>query len=192
MMPNRCRWCAPLVLAALVGIVGIVGDARAQQTRKLFALPMVRLDLGPLWLVAGTPRGAHQSGFTAHLSAGAGIGWPGIGLERYFTPSVWLYPEVSYDYRDVAQRGSHTASAGLGVAWGNLLWANGGYAARISAGVVGEDPAIGMRHGIFGRFLGTLFNLELSHQLLSAGGVITHELQITAGLNLGSIMLLAQ
>lgn len=188
MMPIPCRLCAPLVLtAALVGGCGI-GEAFAQQTRKRFVMPTVRLDLGPLWLLTD----AHQSGFVAHVTAGAAIGWPGLGLERYFTPSLWLFPEVSFDYRDVAQRSSYTASAGLGVGWGNLLWVNGGYAARVSGGVVGKDAAVGFRHGLFARFLGTLFNVELSHQLLSAGGVISHELQVTAGLNLGSLMLLMQ
>jgi hypothetical protein len=188
MMSKRCRLCAALVLWA-GALLGPGAELQAQGlSRKLFVLPTARLDLGPLWLLTD----AHQSGFTAHITGGVAIGWPGIGLERYFTPSIWLYPELSYDYRDVALRGSHTLSAGLGVGWGNLLWVNGGYGARLSAGVNDGLPAVGMRHGFFARFLGTLFNLELTHQLLSAGGIISHELQFTAGLNLGSTMLLAQ
>lgn len=182
-MPTLCRWCVPLVIGA--ALLGSAHKACAQgRSRSVF--PTARFDLGPLFLVTGVA----DRGFVAHISAGAGIGWPGYGIERYFSPSLWLYPEVSYEYRDVSQQAGHTASAGVGIGWGNLIWGNLGYTPRIVAGVVGEDAAVGFRHGLYVRLFMTLLNLELSHQLLSAGGSLSHELQVTAGLNLGTLKFL--
>jgi hypothetical protein len=167
-------------------ILGSAGELAAQEpSRRRFVLPTARVDLGALWLLSP----ARTSGFTAHVTGGAAIGWPGPGLERLFTPSLWLFPELSYDYRDALARDSHTVSLGLGAGWGNLLWINGGYVARFTAGVAAGEAAVGMRHGLFARCFGMLLNLELSHQLLSAGGEVGHELQLTVGLNLGSLAL---
>jgi hypothetical protein len=163
---------------------------------RRYVLPILRPSAGPLWLfnpnrLPGQPAST-QSGLAVHVIAGAMIGWPGPGIERFFSPSLWLIPELGYDYRSIAGRGGHLGSLGLGLGYGNLLFLTGSYSARFVAGLIENQTAFGLRHGLALHFIGMLFSLEVSHQLLYAAGYTSHELQLIVGLNLGSMVLLGQ
>lgn len=146
-------------------------------------------------------------GLAVQVQGGALIGWPGRNtLERLFVGTLWLRPELSYEYRrfdptagttpppgEYDHRQGHLVSLGMGAGYGNLMFLIGMYSARFVVGGVqnkaseGEvvfNPAVGMRHGLSLMFLGTLFSFNVEHQLLSLRDVLRHELLVTVGINL--------
>lgn len=183
-----------LTAAALVA-GGLVGTpARADSSSSLYVQPTLRARLGGAFPVGTTLTGqsAPDTGLTTGVELGGAIGWPGPGpVEPLFTRSPWLFPELGYSYRsaDPSTPAVHLGSLGLGVGYGSLLFATVTYTPRLVVGAAGNQVAVGLRHGASLHLLGMLLSLELSHQLLRAGGALFHELQLTCGLNLGALKL---
>ena len=155
--------------------------------------PTVRIALGPSWM--RSPR-ASEPGLALDVDLGAALGWTGSGAARLFANTLWLRPEFGYGLRyssDTPQLTGHLATAGLGLGFGNLLFASVAYTPRLVVGVVGglgsREVALGLRHGISGSFLASLFYAELSHQMLTCAGQTTHELRFVVGMNAGVLLL---
>jgi hypothetical protein len=201
---------------ALIGIVAAAGFmvrpaaaaepapyVRPAQSPR-WVLPVAQLVLGPLMPVS--PK-EDPPVFSLQVHGGALIGWPGRDtLARLFASTLWLRPELGYEYRrvdppagtvppmgDYDHRQGHLASLGMGVGYGNLMFLMGFYSVRFVAGAVqntqaeGEvvfNPAVGFRHGVGALFLGSLFSLNLEHQMLSLRDVLRHEILFTVGFNL--------
>lgn len=167
-------------------------------------LPVLQLVLGPLMPVS--PK-EDPPALALHVQGGALIGWPGRNtLDRLFVATLWLRPELSYEYRrvdppagtvppsdDYDHRQGHLVSLGMGAGYGNLMFLTGLYSARIVVGAVqntkaeGEvvfNPAVGLRHGLSALFLSSLFSLNLEHQVISIRDVLRHEILFTVGINL--------
>ncbi len=169
-----------------------------------FILPLAQLVLGPLMPVS--PK-EDPPALALHIQGGALIGWPGRNtLDRLFVATYWLRPELSYEYRRVDppagtpppageydHRQGHLVSLGMGAGYGNVMFLLGLYSARLVVGAIqntkaeGEiafNPAVGFRHGLSGMFLGSLFSLNLEHQMISLRDVLRHEILFTVGINL--------
>lgn len=167
-------------------------------------LPLAQLVIGPLMPVS--PK-EDPPALALHAQGGVLLGWPGKNtLERLFVPTLWLRPELSYEYRRVDppagtpppageydHRQGHLVSLGMGAGYGNLMFLMGFYSLRFVVGALqntqaeGEvvfNPAVGVRHGISGMFLSSLFSLNLEHQMISVRDVLRHEILFTVGINL--------
>ena len=155
--------------------------------------PTVRLAIGPSFVLSP---GASEPGLALDVDLGAALGWTGVGAARLFANTLWLRPEFGYGLRyrsDAPQHTGHLATVGLGLGFGNLLFASVAYTPRLVVGVVGgldsREVALGLRHGISGSFLASLFYAELSHQVLTSAGQTTHELRFVVGMNAGVLLL---
>src|SRR5262249_35802782 len=102
------------------------------------------------------------------------------------TQCFWMFPEVGYSFRNSGQGDvMHLSSLGFGIGYGGAPIL-GLYTPRFVVGKFGTNTAVAFRHGISGRFLATLLSVELSHQMVSAAGELTHELSLTVGINAGA------
>lgn len=219
-MPAVSRLSLRSLISRLAPLVGVVGLLAVCPVRSAWAgepapytppaaSPRYIFPLAQLVIGALMPQSPSElpPGLALHVQGGALIGWPGRNtLERLFVSTLWLRPELSYEYRrfdptagsvpppgDYDHRQGHLVSLGMGVGYGNMMFALGTYSARFVVGGVqntqaeGEvvfNPAVGMRHGIGAMFLGTLFSVNLEHQILSLRDVVRHELLLTVGFNL--------
>jgi hypothetical protein len=176
-------------------------------------LPTVGAALGPFWPLS--PGG--RAGLAVDVTVGAALRLPGhrgaspaaippwqlVGRrdEQPLKAALWLQPEFGYSYQRGGPGGpgpgsepgdprpsSHLGSLGLGVGYGNLLFLTAAYTPRLVVGLVGDELAVGLRHGLAGHFLGRLFSAELSHQLLVVSGELRHELRLLLGLNAGALL----
>lgn len=160
-----------------------------------FIFPLLRLELGSVYML--DPKDANP--FSLSIQGGALIGWPRKDrLERAVKSTLWLLPELGYDYRRVdspsgqpppaipiAHHEGHLMTMGMGVGYGSLMYILGTYSVRLIAGSMLDDgAAVGLRHGINIHALGTLVSANIEHQVLSYGGVVHQDLLVTAGLNL--------
>ncbi len=170
----------------------------ARQAEALLFLPTVEAAIGPTWAVSSSGK----VGLAVDVTVGAVVGLPGRGQrplsrdDRYLKAALWLQPEFGYSYEHgnaaEPQASGHLGSLGLGVAYGNLLFLSGAYTPRLVLGSLGGESggalAVGLRHGVSGHFLGRLFSVELSHQMLWVGGELRHELRLLCGLNAGALL----
>jgi hypothetical protein len=187
MMPFSCRRYLPALLAAL-SLTGLPRELLATpRWDRPDVVPMVRFGMGVGRLV-GSER--DQNGQVIHLSLGAYLFSAGTGIEYWYSPSLWLAPEVSYDYRGYDLHGGHTGSFGLGVGYGNLLFISGLYSARFVVGSIDGQLGGGFRHGLSAHFLTMFFGIEVAHQVLYAGGITSHDIQFLFSINPGSLGLL--
>lgn len=210
-----CSWVSRAALSLL--LLGVLCPASAGLALAAEPAPYTRPAASPRYifplaqLVIGAlmPQSPQElpPGLALHVQGGALIGWPGRNtLERLFVSTLWLRPELNYEYRrfdppagslpppgDYDHRQGHLVSLGMGVGYGNMMFILGTYSARFVVGGLqnsqaeGEvvfNPAVGMRHGIGAMFLGTLFSLNLEHQMLHVRDVLRHELLLTVGFNL--------
>jgi hypothetical protein len=171
----------------------------ARTPAALTVLPTLTARIGPGFLLS-TPEvpsvssSTYPTGLVADVLVGGALGWPGTSAaERLLVPSPWLFPELGYSYRssDPDAPGGHLGTLGIGVGYGQLLLATVGYVPRLVVGSLGGEATVGLRHGLQGRFLGFLFSVEIAHQMLRMGGGLLHEIQLSFGLNLGSLFLLS-
>jgi hypothetical protein len=187
-----------------VGFVGLLcgvataeaGEAEAGPTlaERMLMVPTAAVALGPSWPVS--PGGG--PGLLVDVTVGAGIGWPphvaGMPEARFLKSTLWLLPEFGYTYRQPyklstdPREGGHLGSVGLGVGYGSLLFVQIAYTPRLVLGSVGDELAVGLRHGVQAYFLGRLFSLEIAHQLLSVAGEVRHEMRMALGLNFASLL----
>jgi hypothetical protein len=100
-------------------------------------------------------------------------------------------PELGYELRTSGHHDSHVASIGCGIGYGVLAPIIGTYTPRVLVGWADGQTAVGFRHGIAFHALMTAVSLEVSHQVLRVGESFSHEIQLTAGLNLGPLLLAA-
>lgn len=181
------------------------GDPASDPSARpsLIMLPTIAVSIGPTWSLVP----AASSGMAVDVTAGAVIGWPAgrsgrtsesaLAMpveteERYLRATLWLQPELGYSYErgDASnpQLSGHLGSLGLGVGYGNLLFSSVAYTPRLVVGAMGDELAVGLRHGLAGHFLGRLFSAELSHQMLWVGGELHHELRLLFGINAGALL----
>ncbi len=169
---------------------------------NLVMLPTLAAAVGPSWSL----QPAADRTLVVDVTVGAALGWPRGRVEhpsppaaplqneeRYLRATPWLQPELGYTYQagsdSAPQSRGHLGSLGLGLGYGNLFFAAVSYTPRLVVGALGDELAVGLRHGIAGHFLGRLFVLELSHQMLWTGGEPSHVIRLTLGLNAGALLL---
>lgn len=177
-------------------------SAARSRGASLVMLPTLAAAIGPSWSL----QPAAERTLVVDVTVGAVLGWPrgradrpGLPAaplqneERYLRATPWLQPELGYSYQHGAdsrpQRRGHLASLGLGLGYGSLFFAAVSYTPRLVVGALGDELAVGLRHGLAGHFLGRLFVLELSHQMLWTGGEPSHVIRLTLGLNAGALLL---
>ena len=76
-----------------------------------------------------------------------------------------------------------------GVGYGVLTLAIVSYTPRFTVGSSDGQTALGFRHSVAGHFLLSVIYLELSHEVLRAGAITSHDIQLSAGLNVGTLLI---
>lgn len=144
--------------------------------RERFVTPVLQVNFGALFSlpVSASPPLFFQ------LRGGALIGWP---HKKEDSASAWLLPEVGYSHLAEQGGAAHLASLGVGAGYGRFGLAFLLYSPRFVVGQVGSDAAIGFRHGLIGYLFLSILSLELSHQVLSTGGMRRHDLLLSVGFN---------
>ncbi|HNI60678.1 MAG TPA: hypothetical protein PKI49_13870 [Pseudomonadota bacterium] len=150
-----------------------------------FAVPVLRPSAGASWIVSGE----REDGFALHVPVGALVGWAPNGLARLFDRTPFLLPELGYELRVTKNHRSDAFSAGLGVGYGVLTLAIVSYTPRFTVGSSDGQTALGFRHSVAGHFLLSVIYLELSHEVLRAGAITSHDIQLSAGLNVGTLLI---
>lgn len=180
------RRSLPGLVAAMLGL-GMVSPRRLHAETQPFVVPIIRPNIGLLALLTDEK----ERGLAFHLPLGAAIGWSGSGFGRIFGATPWVLPELGYELRTSGHHDSHVASIGCGIGYGVLAPIIGTYTPRVLIGWADGQTAVGFRHGIAFHALMTAVSLEVSHQVLHVGESFSHEIQLTAGLNLGPLLLAA-
>ncbi len=137
----------------------------------------LRIAMGPAW---------HLSELSEQFDADAHFNLDLVGTVRVTfgrdMRGVTLYPELGYTYDDLAS-GGHLAAFGLGLGYGHP-WISVGWVPRFVVGGLAGDLALGLRHGLVADLGMGIFCLELSHQVLWAGGETVHDLRLNFGIDL--------
>lgn len=171
------------LLLFLLVQVGLPSESFAGDS--VFAVPTLRPSIGALWMLTDD----RQNGLAFHMSVGAQIGSSGSGLGRLVGTIPWLLPELAYELRSTDRHRSDAFSAGLGVGYGMLLIAVASYTPRFLVGKTDGATSIGFRHSIAGHFLMSAIYLELAHEVRRASGLTSHDIQFSAGLNIGALLI---
>lgn len=157
---------------------------QAAPTPRLL-LPMARINIGPLMAL----RPETVNDFSLQLQGGLLFGWPGTNtLERLFVPTLWLLPELGYDFRRLPSGAGHLMALGAGVGYGNLMFVLGMYGVKLVAGKAEDQSAIGVRHGVQAHFLATIVNVSFEHQMIYFGETLHQELLLSVGVNLAGVL----
>lgn len=173
-------------LGAVLFVLVLLGAPRlASAYDHLFAVPVVRPNVGGSWVV----NDGSEPGVAFHAPVGAMLGWSGSGLGRLLDSTPFLLPEIGYELRSTTNHRSDVFSAGFGVGYGIFAFAIVSYTPRFLVGRSDGQTAVGFRHSIAGHFLLSVVYLELSHQVLRAGGVTNQDIQLCGGLNLGTLLI---
>lgn len=145
--------------------------------RRWLPWPMLRPMLGPAWAL-GSPEPTGVA-LNFDLTVGAMV----VATRSSSLQSApILEPLLGYGYK--RDRGpTHLFVAGLGFGYGGVLAAVR-YVPRLLVG----SGAVGLRHGIIVGGLLDLLAIEVSHDLISQQGVITHELRLMFGINPVSVL----
>lgn len=152
--------------------------AEARRRSRPFALPSLRVGLGPLWHLAPE---ASAAALALDVGAGAAV-YFGKGKKLM----TLLLPELVYSYDRTERLGGHALSLGMGVAVGNL-YVMGGYTPRLVIPVSGER-GVGLRHGASLHVLASSLIAELSHEVLWQGGEAQHDLRLLFSINVAPII----
>jgi len=145
--------------------------------RRWLPWPMLRPMLGPAWAL-GSPE---PTGVALNFDLTVGAMVVATRSSRLQSAPV-LEPLLGYGYK--RDRGpTHLFVAGLGFGYGGVLAAIR-YVPRLLVG----SGAVGLRHGIIVGGLLDLLAIEVSHDLISQQGVITHELRLMFGINPVSVL----
>lgn len=145
--------------------------------RRWLPWPMLRPMLGPAWAL-GSPE---PTGVALNFDLTVGAMVVATRSSRLQSAPV-LEPLLGYGYK--RDRGpTHLFVAGLGFGYGGVLAAVR-YVPRLLVG----SGAVGLRHGIIVGGLLDVLAIEVSHDLISQQGVITHELRLMFGINPVSVL----
>lgn len=145
--------------------------------RRWLPWPMLRPMLGPAWAL-GSPE---PTGVALNFDLTVGAMVVATRSSRLQSAPI-LEPLLGYGYK--RDRGpTHLFVAGLGFGYGGVLAAIR-YVPRLIVG----SGAVGLRHGIIVGGLLDLLAIEVSHDLISQQGVITHELRLMFGINPVSVL----
>ena len=168
---------------ALLGL--LLHPTLLQAEPRPFVVPTLRPNAGLFALLNDDK----ERGVAFHLPVGIAIGWTSSGIGRLIERTPWLLPELSYELRTSGHHSSHAISLGCGFGYGVLPPIIGTYTPRIVVGSADGQAAFGFRHGFGVHILMSALSFELSHQVLRTSALTTHEIQFTAGLNLGLLIL---
>jgi hypothetical protein len=145
--------------------------------RRWLPWPMLRPMLGPAWAL-GSPE---PTGVALNFDLTVGAMVVVTRLSSLGSAPI-LEPLLGYGYK--RDRGpAHLFVAGLGFGYGGVLAAVR-YVPRLLVG----SGAVGLRHGIIIGGLLDMLAVEVSHDLISQQGVITHELRLMFGINPVSLL----
>lgn len=119
------------------------------------------------------------------LELGTALGCALHGMNR---AGPVIFPELGYSLTMAPVEGdsdtlTHLAKIGVSAGYGSA-WATVSYGARLLLGARGPDVAVGVRHGVTGRFVYNILSVEIAHQLLAVGGGLEQDLRFTASVNL--------
>lgn len=158
--------------AAALTILAVMAAARSAAADEWGVTPILRLSAGPAFHVEPGARAVTQ--VAVDVTAGAGF-----GTDSLYHDSLQLMPEVGYSYDHF---GSHLFSASLGVGYGNFA-AAAFYHPRFLVGTEGGHTVIGVRNSLGLHVFNAIYSLEVGHQLLSASGVLQHDVHVLVGVN---------
>ena len=188
MSPVRCLllllalWLLPLH-SAHADLVGIVQRGAPCQPGSLLTLTHVGAGLVlPFWRSSDSPIPL-RTGYA--FEVGTALGCAVNGITR---PGPVFFPELGYSLTFAPVDGApdlltHLAKIGVGVGYG-FAWATVSYGARLLVGAQGPEVAVGVRHGVTGRFLYNILSVEFTHQLLAVAGSMEQDVRATASVNL--------
>jgi len=140
----------------------------------------------PVWRSPDLPTPTTQYA----LELGTALGCAVNGMQ---SSGPVFFPELGYSLTFAPVDGApdmltHLAKLGISAGYG-FAWATASYGARLLLGARGPDFAIGVRHGVTGRFVYNVLSVEVEHQLLAVGGLLEQDLRATASVNLFLFML---
>lgn len=155
-----------------LAMAAVLAPARVAAAEAWGVTPVLRLSAGPSFHLAPEEKSVTQLAFD--VAAGAGF-----NVASLYRDSVQLLPELGYSYDHF---GSHLFTASLGVGYGNFAAAVL-YQPRFLVGTEGGRAAFGVRNGLGLHVFNDIYSLEVSHQLIAAGGSFQQDVRVLLGLN---------